>query len=97
MVTYEVTATVEDGFAARYETFMRDAHIPDVFATGCFRGVSFERAAAGQYRIRYQAESQADVDRYLREHTARLRAAFVAHFPTGAALSREVWTEIQRW
>jgi len=97
MVTYEVSATVADGFAERYETFMRDTHIPDVFATGCFTAVSFERAAPGRYRIRYQASSQADLDRYLRDHTARLRAAFVAHFPTGAAPSREVWTELQRW
>jgi len=97
MVTYEVTATVEAGLAERYETFMRDTHVPEVFATGCFRAVSFERAESGRYRIRYQAASQADVDRYLREHTARLRAAFVAHFPAGATLSREVWTEIQRW
>ena len=97
MVTYEVTATVDAVFAERYETFMRDTHIPEVFATGCFRAVSFERAASGRYRIRYQAASQADVDRYLREHTARLRAAFVDHFPTGAAVSREVWTELQDW
>jgi hypothetical protein len=97
MVTYEVTAAVEAGLAERYEAFMRDTHIPAVFATGCFRAVSFERAESGRYRIRYEAASQADVDRYLGEHTARLRADFVAHFPTGAALSREVWTELQRW
>ena len=97
MVTYEVTAEVEAALAERYESFMRDGHIPDVFATGCFHAVSFERAASGRYRIRYQAASQAEVDRYLRDHTARLRADFLAHFPTGATLSREVWTELGRW
>jgi hypothetical protein len=97
MVTYEVTADVDAALAERYEAFMRGTHIPDVFATGCFRAVSFERAASGRYRIRYQAASPADLERYLAEHTARLRADFVTHFPAGAALSRETWTELQRW
>ena len=97
MVTYEVTASVEPGSAESYEAFMRETHIPDVFATGCFRAVSFERASPGRYRIRYQAASQADLDRYLGEHTARLRADFLAHFPTGVTVARDVWTEIQRW
>lgn len=97
MVTYEVTTAVEAALAERYESFMRDTHIPEVFATGCFHAVSFERAASGRYRIRYQAASQDDLDRYLREHTARLRADFLAHFPTGATVSREVWIELQRW
>jgi Domain of unknown function (DUF4286) len=97
MIAYEVTAEVEPRLAAAYERYMREKHIPEVFATGCFHAVSFERAASGRYRIRYQGASQEDLDRYLREHTARLRADFLAHFPTGATLSREVWTELQRW
>jgi hypothetical protein len=97
VVTYEVSADVDPALAARYEAFMRERHIPDVFATGCFRAVAFETAAPGRYRIRYQAEGREDLDRYLRDHTARLRADFVAHFPTGAVLSRDVWTELQRW
>ena len=97
MVTSEVVADVEPAGRDRYESFMRDRHIPDVFATGCFHSVAFERSGAGRYRIRYQASSPDDVDRYLRDHTARLRADFAAHFPSGATLAREVWTELQRW
>ena len=97
MVTYEVVADVEPSARERYEAFMRDHHIPEVFATGCFRAVSFERAATGRYRIRYQASTQAELDRYLRDHTTRLRADFAAHFPSGAALEREVWTELRNW
>ena len=97
MVTYEVNALVEPQLQDTYERFMRDQHIPDVYRTGCFQGVVFERGRPGQYRVRYQAATQADVDRYLREHTARLRADFTAHFPTGIQLSREIWTELQRW
>jgi len=97
MVTYEVAAMVEPQVAEAYERFMREQHIPDVLATGCFRRVAFERAGPGRYRVRYQAASQEDLDRYLREHTARLRADFAAHVPAGVQLAREVWTEVQRW
>ena len=33
-----------------------------------------------------------DLDRYLDHHTAAMRADFQAHFPTGATVTREVWT-----
>lgn len=97
MVTYEVTTVVDPPLVDAYERFMREHHIPDVYETRCFRGVVFEHAGSGRYRVRYQAASQADVDRYLREHTARLRADVAAHFPSGLQLSREVWTELQQW
>ncbi len=97
MVTYEVNAVVEPHLQDTYERFMCEQHIPDVFGTGCFRGVVFERGGPGRYRVRYQATTQADVVQYLREHTERLRADFAAHFPTGVQLSREIWTELQRW
>jgi hypothetical protein len=88
---------VEPPLVDAYERFMQKHHIPDVYKTRCFREVVFERAGSGQYRVRYQAASQADVDRYLREHAARLREDVAAHFPSGLQLSREVWTELQRW
>lgn len=97
MVTYQVNAVVEPELLDAYERYMREQHIPDVWATGCFREASFERAGPGRYRVRYRAASEADLDRYLREHTARLRDDFAAHFPQGAELSREVWTELRRW
>lgn len=97
MVTYEVNATVAPELIDSYERYMRDEHIPDVFATNAFSRAIFERLEPGRYRIRYEAASQADLDQYLRDHTARLRADFVAHFPQGVELSRQVWTNLQRW
>ncbi len=97
MITYEVTAVVEERLAGAYEHYMREAHIPDVFATGCFQVAIFERSSPGRYRTRYVARSQADLDRYLESHTAALRAEFAAHFPRGVTLSREVWVTVERW
>lgn len=97
MVTYEVTAIVDPALVEAYERYMRERHIRDVLATGCFRDASFARAQPGRYRVRYRAGSREELDRYLDEHTARLRADFVQRFPAGVELARETWEEVQRW
>lgn len=94
MITYEVTAIVEASLTQRYEEYMISKHLADVLASGCFVEAVLERAAAGKYRARYRAESEGDLERYLREHTAAKRADFAEHFPNGIQLSREVWTEL---
>lgn len=92
MITYEVTATIPDaGTARRYEEYMTSRHLRDVLASGCFVQAVLERADVGKYRARYVAREQADVDRYLRDHTAALRRDFAEHFATGVSLSRDVW------
>jgi hypothetical protein len=96
-VTYEITTTVEPDLAEAYERYMRATHIPDLLATGCFLGAAFTRSAAGRYRVRYQASSQADLDRYLTKHATRLREDFATHFPQGITVSREVWATLQSW
>ena len=94
MITYEVTAIVEASLVQPYEEYMISTHLADVLSTGCFVEAVLERASAGKYRTRYRAESEEDLERYLREHTAAKRADFAQHFPTGVTLSREVWTEL---
>ena len=97
MVLYEVTVDVVPQQTEAFERYMRQTHIPDIFATGCFRYIRFARTSATRFRTSYEAERQEELDRYLREHATRLRADFQAHFPEGATASREVWTEVQRW
>jgi hypothetical protein len=97
VVTYEVTTTLDQGLVEAYERYMRETHIPDLLATGCFHGAVFTRSAPGRYRIRYEAPSQADLERYLSTHAARLREDFASHFPQGVTVSREVWVAIQTW
>lgn len=94
MITYEVTANVDDTLTTKYEQYMITKHLADVLASGCFTEAVLERASPGKYRARYVAETEADLERYLRDHTASKRADFAKHFPTGVTLSREVWTEL---
>ncbi len=97
MVTYEITTQVDPRWIESYERYMRQVHVPELLATGCFHAAALTRSAPGRYRVRYEAASEADLDRYLETHAAGLREAFAAHFPEGITVSREVWTGLQRW
>jgi hypothetical protein len=97
MILYEVTLQVEPGLAPRLEEYMRSSHVPAIFATGCFRRIRFDRASSARFRTCYQAESQADLDRYLRDHAPKYRAEFQRDFPTGATVTREVWSATEVW
>ena len=97
MVRYEVTVDVEPELAERLAGYMREKHIPEILRTGCFAAISFEQAGPARFRTSYVARTQADLDRYLAEHTAHFRADFLAHFPSGASASREVWTVAEEW
>jgi len=97
MIIYEVTAVVEARLAETYERYMREHHIPDVLASGCFQSAELTSATPGRYRIRYQASTDEELERYFASHAARLRGDFASRFPEGVALSREVWTVMQQW
>jgi Domain of unknown function (DUF4286) len=89
-----VTIQLDDlSLAAALEEYMR-AHVPEVFATGCFTDAHFEKSAPDVYRTRYSVASQDDLDRYVAEHAPGLRADFVEHFPRGVRVTRSVWTAL---
>jgi hypothetical protein len=96
-ITYEITSIVEPGLVEAYERYMREHHIPDVLASGCFLEAVFSVAVAGRYRIRYDAATAEDLEHYLAMHAPRLRQAFLSHFPSGIGLSREAWSAIEMW
>ncbi len=97
MVLYEVSLDVEDRLGSALAEYMTHDHIPAIWATGCFQRIRFDRASPSRFRTCYQAESQAEVDRYLRNHAPQLRAEFAGHFPEGVTLSREIWTTLEIW
>ena len=97
MILYEVTLQVEPALALTVEKYMRSRHIPEIYATGCFRQIRFDRASAARFRTCYQADSQADLDRYLQDHAPKFRADFQKDFPKGLRVTREVWTRQEVW
>jgi hypothetical protein len=97
VITYEVQVEMRADLAESFAAYMRDKHIPEIWATGCFQSITFEQAGPAKFRSRYQAAQPKDLDRYLNEHTAAFRADFLAHFPEGAVAIREQWSELQHW
>jgi hypothetical protein len=97
MLIYEVTAVAAAGLSGDFERYMRGEHIRDVLATGYFTGAAFFRTSENRYCIRYDARSEEDLDRYLASDAPRLRADFLAHFPDGVEVSREIWKEVERF
>jgi hypothetical protein len=92
-----VTAHVAPDLARDYEHFMREHHIPAILATGCFRRAAFTRADPDRYRMRYEAPSSEDLERYLAGHAPALREDFAARFPEAVTVSRDVWAVLQDW
>jgi hypothetical protein len=97
MIRYEVVLDVPPALAAAVSEYMRDVHIPEIFATGCFRAIRLERASPTRLRTSYAVQRSDDLEYYLREHSPALRAAFQARFPAGITISRETWTEVSVW
>lgn len=97
MVYYEVTLQVDPAMALAVEAHMRREHIPAILASGCFQRIRFERASPARFRTSYEARSESDLERYLRDHAPRLRADFQAHFPAGVTTTRETWTPLEHW
>jgi Domain of unknown function (DUF4286) len=97
MVLYEVTLQLDEVPASELIDYMTRDHIPAIWATGCFRHIRFDQASPTRFRTSYQAEGQADLDRYLRDYAAGFRAEFASRFSAGVAFTREVWTTQEMW
>ena len=97
MIHYSITATVEDALIERFEEYMAKTHIPDVLASGKFVGAAMSQARPGLYRMEYIARTQSDLDSYLAQDAEALRQDYIDHFPSGTSVTREVWTDIERW
>ena len=96
-VGYEVMVEVREDLGIAFERYMREKHIPEILATGCFTAIVFEQASSLKFRTRYEAATQADLDCYLAKYTDQFRADFMVHFPIGCTASREVWAELHRF
>ena len=91
MLSYEVRVVVREDLMPDFERYMVGKHLPEILATGCFRAIRFEFLEGGTFRTRYEADARADLDRYLKDHAPHFREDFMARFPEGCAVSREVW------
>ena len=101
MIFYEVTVELDAEKAAElspaFENYMRQKHIPEIYATGCFMHIRFDKASDHLFRTCYLANTQDDYERYIRDYAPAFRADFMQHFPTGCSPSRLVFSDLQTW
>jgi len=93
-ITYEVTAVIREDLRGAFESYMTEVHMPEVLATGAFLDARFSTAEPGRYRASYTARSREVLDKYLVEHSSRLREDVAKHFLEGVQFSREEWTTL---
>lgn len=90
-IIYNVTVNVDDDVHEEWLQWMRQVHIPDVMATGCFVEwricrLLLEEEKGVTYAIQYTASSMADFEKYQqlyateiqRQHSEKFKDKFVA-------------------
>lgn len=97
MIYYEVSLEIDPSIVDALVKYMREKHIPEIYATGCFTHIHFDQLDDTHFRTCYLARDQAALDKYLSDYTAGFREDFGKHFPAGATPSRVVWREVERW
>jgi hypothetical protein len=79
MIIYNVTIKVDKSIAEQWLQWLKETHIPEVLATGCFQSHTVVRllevddSEGPTYAIQYNAASKADYNRYITIHAEELR------------------------
>jgi hypothetical protein len=91
MIIYNVTVNIDHSVHDEWLQWMKEKHIPDVVATGCFLEgnifrVLVEEDQGTSYSIQYRSKSMDEINRYMKEfapalqkeHTEKYKDKFVA-------------------
>src|SRR5688572_15188549 len=79
MIIYNVTVKVENAIAASWLNWLKEEHIPDIIATGCFTHASVARlietddTEGPTYAVQYHTESKALYNRYITQFADEMR------------------------
>ncbi len=91
MVIYNVTVNIDNSVREEWLQWMREKHVPDVVATGCFSSgtiykIHVEEEQGTSYSIQYRSPSLDAVNRYMKnfapdlqkEHSEKYKDKYVA-------------------
>jgi len=79
MLIYNVTIKVEHAIAADWLTWLKEEHITDVIATGCFTHATIlhlieaDDTEGMTYAVQYHAENKALYNRYIEKFAEEMR------------------------
>ena len=78
-IIYNVTSTMGAAIAENWLQWIRNKHIPEMIATGCFQQAlilqltDVDESDGPTFAVQYQADSRAHFNRYLELHADDLR------------------------
>ena len=91
MIIYNVTVNIDSSVHDEWLDWMKNTHIPDVVATGCFSAgnifrIMVDEQSGVSYSIQYSAACIEDIQRYMKdfapalqkEHTEKYADKFTA-------------------
>lgn len=80
MIIYNVTINIDDSVASSWLKYMKETHIPDVMATGCFKKYVLCNLLSRQpdetgmtYTIQYHCENMEKYNQYNDEFSLKLQ------------------------
>lgn len=79
MFIYNVTVKVLQNISAEWLIWLKEEHVPEVLATGCFTDAAIHRllevddTEGPTYTIQYKAESKASYNLYIDKYAGELR------------------------
>ncbi|MFD2918526.1 DUF4286 family protein [Terrimonas rubra] len=78
MIVYNVTTKVDHSIAVLWLNWMKQEHIPEIIATGCFTHATIlhmietDETDGLTYAVQYHAESKALYNRYIKDFATAL-------------------------
>lgn len=95
MIIYSVTVAIDREIEDDWVAWMRDVHLDDVLATGCFERASFRRVlqpdlhrGRATYTTEYLCPSMERFETYEQEHAPRLRQDVLDRYAQRFSASR---------
>jgi len=79
MIIYSVTVSVDANVKEEWLSYMRQKHIPDVIATGCFSGFRFTKVIGASeekdnsYNVQYFCNSMREMHKYQVQFAPKLQ------------------------
>ena len=79
MIIYNVTTKMDHSITTEWLKWIKDEHIPDIVATGCFshavvlRLVEVDETEGPTYAVQYHAPDKESYNRYIQEFAERMR------------------------
>lgn len=102
MLVYSVTVEIDAATEAEWLAWMSQVHIPDVLATGRFRGAGLRRVVEPEpgsgraaYVIDYDLESLAELEAYRAGDAARLQAEHSRRYAGRFTASRRILESVR--